>query len=70
MLLYLQKNKTSIKMFLKEYTYKPGSVLNSHLSRIYIAIYLKPPLQEASEQLFSSLLGVAPDEEWEGKNLF
>jgi len=44
-----------------EYTGKPGSVLNSHLSRIYITIYLKPPIQEASEQLFSSFLGVAPD---------
>ena len=35
--------------------------MNSHLSRIYITIYLKPPIQEDDEQSYPSLLGVAPD---------
>ena len=35
--------------------------MNSHLSRTYIAISFKPPIQEDDEQSYPSLLGVAPD---------
>jgi len=35
--------------------------VNNHLSRTYITICFKPPIQEDDEQSYPSLLGVAPD---------
>ena len=35
--------------------------MNNHLSRTYIAICFKPPIQEDDEQSWPSLLGVAPN---------
>jgi len=35
--------------------------VDSHLSRIYITIYFKPPIQEDERASYPSFLGVAPD---------
>ena len=43
--------KKNIFSYIWEYIYKPGSVLNSHLSRIYITTYLKQPIQKMTSSL-------------------
>ncbi len=55
------KQKTAIGGFsFGEWVYKPGSVLNDHLSNPAVADRLKPPPEDDRANLMSSH-GVAPD---------
>ena len=44
-----------------ELTYKPGSVMDNHSSRFYVAIELKQPTQVQLGQAIEPLFGLAPE---------
>lgn len=50
-----KKDHRRIPMILNDLAYKPGSVIDSHLSRPYVTAGLKPPIQGQPGQLKSLL---------------
>jgi len=51
----------NVATLFNEQIYKPGSVLDNHLSGTYVAIVLKPPLGTHRASAFVPFCGVAPD---------